>query len=98
MANRRNALGVDRRSDQGGKVNEKIKEAMKLIVEAQRILDRVVRLVEPTATERVDAWIETFDPKDPRTMEIHAIGSRLGAIRSTYFKEIAVSAKAQGGK
>lgn len=68
-------------------MNEKTKEAMKLICDVQRILDRIARLVEPTATERVDAMIEVFDPKDPRTLEIASIQSRLGAIRHSYFAE-----------
>lgn len=67
-------------------MNEKTREAMTLIVKAQAILDRVVALVEPTATER-GGMVDVFDPKDPRTKEINAIASRLGAIRHTYFVE-----------
>lgn len=64
-------------------------EAVKLMVEAQRLLDKIVNLVEPTATTELEPvgsiGISTFDPKDERTRELNHIMGRIGEIRVTYF-------------
>lgn len=68
--------------------NPQVAEAAKLMMEAQRLLDRAVRLVEPKATTTDNSagiGIDLFDPKDERTRELDALSARIGHLRATYF-------------
>lgn len=67
----------------------KIAEAVKLMTEAQKLLDRIVHLVEPAATSALppvgSIGISIFDPKDERTREFHRLSGRIGELRATFY-------------